>query len=208
MRMERSAGAVYLEAFLFASMTGAVGAVALIVMGDIGWISAVALGVLIAAVVFVVMGTLLKGTLPPPRGPGNISPTNDRDAVTAESPSRDAPPAPMVTHGAQASDAALDATPGAEGRGPDGEVPPETHAEAAAQADVFSERTPSDEGAPTDAGDADAGDTDAGDADAGDTEVDAEGDPIPDPAADDLPEAGKKPHTLDGARGAGRTTSR
>jgi len=75
MRGERSTGAVLTEAAMFAVMAGVVGAVAFMVLGGYGLISGAMFGGVVAAVVFVIMWLLLRGTMEPPRGPGNIKPT-------------------------------------------------------------------------------------------------------------------------------------
>jgi len=75
-RVERPAGAVMVEAAMFAAVAGAVAMVAFMVLGERGFISGVLFGGVAAVVVFAIMFLLLRGTLEPPRGPGNIRPSD------------------------------------------------------------------------------------------------------------------------------------
>lgn len=106
MRVERTKGAVLLEAGMFAAMAGAVGMVAFIVLGGYGFISGVMFGGAVFVVVFAIMWILMGATMEPPRGPGNIRVTDtpltrrtesDADASVARS-------APAASQSASAAD--------------------------------------------------------------------------------------------------------
>ncbi|WP_420798335.1 NADH:ubiquinone oxidoreductase [Meridianimarinicoccus roseus] len=74
MRLERNSGAVLIETGMFAGMVGVVAGVMLMVVFAKGFIAAIFAGVIVAAIVFVAMWLMMRGTLEAPRGPGNIAP--------------------------------------------------------------------------------------------------------------------------------------
>lgn len=89
MRVERKSGAVLIETGMFAAMVAAVATVLMMVIFAKGLVGAVAIGGTVGVVVAVAMWLLMRGTLEPPRGPGNI-PTPGR-APTAAAPKAAAP---------------------------------------------------------------------------------------------------------------------
>jgi len=111
MRMERKAGAVLVETGMFAGMVAVVATVLMMVVFAKGLIGAAAIGVTVGVVVAVAMWLLMRGTLEPPRGPGNIpatsAPSVSRAATAAEvspasAPAKAAPAKPAPAHQAAA----------------------------------------------------------------------------------------------------------
>lgn len=72
MRVERTSGAVLIETGMFAAMVAVVATALMMVVFAKDIVSAAAIGVAVGAVVAVAMWLLMRGTLEPPRGPGNI----------------------------------------------------------------------------------------------------------------------------------------
>ncbi len=94
MRIERKAGAVLVETGMFAAMVAVVASALMMVIFGKGMIGAVAIGGTVGVVVAVAMWLLMRGTLEPPRGPGNI-PTKPAPTKPAPSAST-APTAPSA----------------------------------------------------------------------------------------------------------------
>jgi predicted flap endonuclease-1-like 5' DNA nuclease len=61
-----------LEGVFAAAVVGIIAAGAMLVVGDFGWLTSVALGGLLATVVWVLVMILAGAPMPPPRGEGNI----------------------------------------------------------------------------------------------------------------------------------------
>lgn len=103
MRIERKAGAVLAETAMFAAMVAVVATVLMMVVFAKGLIGALAIGAAVGVVVAVAMWLLMRGTLEPPRGPGNI-PTRAAPSVSASA----AKPAPKPKPAAAAAAATAD----------------------------------------------------------------------------------------------------
>lgn len=87
MRVERTSGAVLIETGMFAAMVAAVATVLMMVVFAKGLVGAVAIGGTVGVVVAVAMWLLMRGTLEPPRGPGNIpAPTRAPSAAVPAAP--------------------------------------------------------------------------------------------------------------------------
>jgi len=106
MRVERKSGAVLVETGMFAAMVAAVATVLMMVIFAKGLVGAVAIGGTVGVVVAVAMWLLMRGTLEPPRGPGNI-PTPGR-APTAAAPAAAPKAAAPTEASAPASETAAD----------------------------------------------------------------------------------------------------
>lgn len=74
MRLQRNSGSVAAETALFAGMIGVVATVLAMVVLSKGLVVAVMFGGAVAVVVFVAMWLMMRTTLEPARGPGNIVP--------------------------------------------------------------------------------------------------------------------------------------
>jgi len=96
MRIERKSGAVLAETLMFAAMVAVVASVLMMVVFAKGMIGAVAIGGTVGVVVAVAMWLLMRGTLEPPRGPGNIPTRPAPSAPKAPTASAPAAPAPSV----------------------------------------------------------------------------------------------------------------
>lgn len=117
MRVERSPGAVLIEVGAFGVMVGAIVTVALMVLLGWSFIGAILMGGTAAVIVGVVLWLLTRGTLEPPRGPGNVKPTATPltdpakapvapKAATLPSSPPKAAPAPKTASGAAKSNGA------------------------------------------------------------------------------------------------------
>lgn len=85
MRVERKSGAVLVETGMFAAMVAVVATVLMMVVFAKGLVAAVGIGAVVGVVVAVAMWLLMRGTLEPPRGPGNI-PTSGRASAFVPEP--------------------------------------------------------------------------------------------------------------------------
>ena len=83
MRVERKSGEVLAETGMFAAMVAVVATVLMMVVFAKDIVSAAAIGVAVGGVVAVAMWLLMRGTLEPPRGPGNIPAPNRAPASAA-----------------------------------------------------------------------------------------------------------------------------
>jgi predicted flap endonuclease-1-like 5' DNA nuclease len=108
MRVERNSGEVLVETGMFAAMVAVVATVLMMVVFAKDIVSAAAIGVAVGAVVAVAMWLLMRGTLEPPRGPGNL-PRPERAPATAAkadaAPAAETAAAPSATAVADAPEA-------------------------------------------------------------------------------------------------------
>ena len=103
MSMKRSSAPVAIEAVLFAGMVGAIAIVALMVLGGFDLLPAAGVGIILAAVVFVVVILLMgQGALPGPRGPGNAD-MSDQSSASTPTPGTAPAAAPAVAEAPEAS---------------------------------------------------------------------------------------------------------
>ena len=93
MRVERNSGAVLVETGMFAAMVAVVATVLMMVVFGKTIVGAAIIGGAVGAVVAVAMWLLMRGTLEPPRGPGNI-PTPERAASSTAAPAPKPTPKP------------------------------------------------------------------------------------------------------------------
>jgi NADH-quinone oxidoreductase subunit E len=111
MRIERKAGAVLVETGMFAAMVAVVATVLMMVVFAKGLIGAAAIGGTVGVVVAVAMWLLMRGTLEPPRGPGNI-PTKPAPSAAPAPTAAPAPQAKSPTKASSTAEAAPDASAG------------------------------------------------------------------------------------------------
>jgi NADH-quinone oxidoreductase subunit E len=110
MRVERKAGAVLVETGMFAAMVAIVATVLMMVVFAKGIVGAAAIGGTVGVVVAVAMWLLMRGTLEPPRGPGNIPTKSVPSAKGAAKTSAPAKPKAAATSAASASVGSAPAT--------------------------------------------------------------------------------------------------
>ncbi len=108
MRIERKAGAVLAETAMFAAMVAVVATVLMMVVFAKGLVAALAIGGTVGVVVAVAMWLLMRGTLEPPRGPGNIP---SRSAPSTTSAKAAGTSAGSKAPAAKAASAAKDTAP-------------------------------------------------------------------------------------------------
>jgi len=115
MRLERSSRAITTEAAMFAGMVWAVATVLLIVVLEKGLWTALSIGFGVAVVVFLVVRSLVSGTLHPPRGPGNPPGPKSPPGPKINPAHREMPSPTMVDPKYQTQPLGFKATPQAQG---------------------------------------------------------------------------------------------